>query len=661
MKMHLSELFEQLESKLIHNDKLLAEIDARRDSLNSLRHDEEEKISSYSEELQKRITNAALNLKKKLDIEMKNVDEKLREKREELRIDSRLLCGELDRLNGLAAENAVEDMRMSDNLDELKNILTKSYEKDILEAVKPSFHTSKTLSKFKTSCFGYLNVAEFTPEDFMLSLSVPLSNCVSINPRLPLKVVCRVTTEHEFTENIQANIKFSIKKKGLKEAIPIIREDSKLDTERKSFTIAFLMQDPGIYSVNVLLYDQHVSDSPLTIVAPELVLEDAENNKDTSEVDQSVKGISYHDEVMNLDVSLSKVEIGSALRKPRSNNSTKENDIKGVKVEPKGSGYYDQPSFKEPVIGKPTNTVTDLDQVGLSTSPLPEGPLDLSCIKPGGYLKGECMLSIDSGLKTENLNKSIGMCMLKNGSIAIASTFDDKVKIFSNDGRFIKEVNSPNSFVRPSDMVTLHCGNFAVRDNIRVQVFGSDGSFVKVLLQNKSKDQYYGLAQDDEGRLLTLIESRSPASTYLVFIDIESGEVCKKVELGDPNANKRASKCRFLTYYAGNIYITDLGLNYIYILDPVTLSMKSFGSTGSSPGQFSDPAGLVVDMKGNMIIADSRNHRLCLFSKYGQFICNLDLKPEARRPSGVVLDRENKELYVLLLHGKAAMIKYKLM
>ena len=98
--------------------------------------------------------------------------------------------------------------------------------------------------------------------------------------------------------------------------------------------------------------------------------------------------------------------------------------------------------------------------------------------------------------------------------------------------------------------------------------------------------------------------------------------------------------------------LTIYNLNFIF---------KSFGSSGSNPGQFSDPAGLVVDIKGNMIIADSRNHRLCLFSYAGKFICTLDLNPEAKRPSGIVLDREQKELYVLFLHGSAAMVKYKLM
>ena len=38
--MDLSALFEQLETKLVQNDKLIAEIDARRDGLTSLKYNE---------------------------------------------------------------------------------------------------------------------------------------------------------------------------------------------------------------------------------------------------------------------------------------------------------------------------------------------------------------------------------------------------------------------------------------------------------------------------------------------------------------------------------------------------------------------------------------------------------------------------------------------
>ena len=88
--------------------------------------------------------------------------------------------------------------------------------------------------------------------------------------------------------------------------------------------------------------------------------------------------------------------------------------------------------------------------------------------------------------------------------------------------------------------------------------------------------------------------------------------------------------------------------------------LQVFGCSGSEPGQLSDPAGLVVDGMGNMMVADSRNHRLCLFTQEGKFVCNVSLNPETRRPSGLVLDIGNRELYVLNLQGKDAMTKYRI-
>ena len=47
-----------------------------------------------------------------------------------------------------------------------------------------------------------------------------------------------------------------------------------------------------------------------------------------------------------------------------------------------------------------------------------------------------------------------------------------------------------------------------------------------------------------------------------------------RIEMEDIIANKAMSKCRFLTYQLGKLYITDLGLDCVYVLDPVTNTVK---------------------------------------------------------------------------------------
>ena len=120
------------------------------------------------------------------------------------------------------------------------------------------------------------------------------------------------------------------------------------------------------------------------------------------------------------------------------------------------------------------------------------------------------------------------------------------------------------------------------------------------------------------------------------------------------------SKCRFLTFCRGLLYVTDLGLDQVYIFDASANLLRVFGCTGVGPGCFQDPAGLGVDGEGNMVVADSKNHRLCLYNKEGVFVSNLKLSPPVKRPSGLLVDRARKEMYVLNLAGSKAMVKYSL-
>ena len=51
-------------------------------------------------------------------------------------------------------------------------------------------------------------------------------------------------------------------------------------------------------------------------------------------------------------------------------------------------------------------------------------------------------------------------------------------------------------------------------------------------------------------------------------------------------------------------------------------------------------------------------HDVCVAQ--GEFQGRVQMGPEMRRPSGLQLDRERRELYVLTLFGNFALTKYKL-
>ena len=79
--------------------------------------------------------------------------------------------------------------------------------------------------------------------------------------------------------------------------------------------------------------------------------------------------------------------------------------------------------------------------------------------------------------KTEAmLDAAIGLCVLDRGRIAVASTGEDKVKIFSMEGKFVQLLQPEAPFKRPSDMLRLAGEDiFAVRDNNNIEFFKLTG------------------------------------------------------------------------------------------------------------------------------------------------------------------------------------------
>ena len=86
----------------------------------------------------------------------------------------------------------------------------------------------------------------------------------------------------------------------------------------------------------------------------------------------------------------------------------------------------------------------------------------------------------------------------------------------------------------------------------------------------------------------------------------------------------------------------------VSVLSPNGAKLRSFGTRGSGPGQFLDPGGVAVDDEGNILVADSGNHRIQKFTKDGQFLASVGTKGtgllQFNNPIGVAF--HNKKLYV---------------
>jgi len=71
---------------------------------------------------------------------------------------------------------------------------------------------------------------------------------------------------------------------------------------------------------------------------------------------------------------------------------------------------------------------------------------------------------------------------------------------------------------------------------------------------------------------------------------------------------------------AGNIVVTDTGNDRVQVYDEEGVFLRTFGSKGSDMSQLKDPYGVAVDAAGNIVVVDDKNHRVQGFGELGTFV-----------------------------------------
>merc|ERR1719209_537726 len=232
------------------------------------------------------------------------------------------------------------------------------------------------------------------------------------------------------------------------------------------------------------------------------------------------------------------------------------------------------------------------------------------------------------------------------------------VSRYNIKGEFLGYLKPGRKFVQPSDILTLSSGELVVRDERGLQLFGAHLLFVKSVAE-KWIDHCYGLAEDDEGKIVTINHNpggedstakiTAPNTTDVFFIDKNSDKVLKRIEMIDlildavdslQNPNLM-SFCKFLAFSNKKLYVVDHGLDCIFILSKDGTESEMFGRRGNNGGEFRDPAGIVVDDDGAMIVVDSRNHRLQLIDDKLWFAGTVEVDRPLSRPSGIFVAQKD--------------------
>lgn len=202
----------------------------------------------------------------------------------------------------------------------------------------------------------------------------------------------------------------------------------------------------------------------------------------------------------------------------------------------------------------------------------------------------------------------------------------------------------------PTDLTFDWNGNLHVLDNRhhRVQVFEpNSGKPLFKYSEKGSKDGHlnnpHGMTLDTHGNVLISDSQNNrmcvfnPSGVWLKTFPTKNGQK-PEIQLSFPIG----VSCDPQT---GDIYVAENYANRIHVFDSQGISLRTFGTINV----LSNPRGLVVDRTGRVVVVDSMNNRIVLFSREGELLEGISSEGKVGGkldfPMKVALDKKG-EIYV---------------
>ena len=171
---------------------------------------------------------------------------------------------------------------------------------------------------------------------------------------------------------------------------------------------------------------------------------------------------------------------------------------------------------------------------------------------------------------------------------------------------------SKTSFVKPTSLLAMdntlvivdrdEIFVFSVEKQICSLVFRKRGSFHGLCL-GRSKWEFFSISKDAQKTLLVCFSSSSEGRNWVMT---------RKIVIAK---NEKSTNIKFLTRVNNKVFVTDRGSHHMILIDLENQETREGGYYGHEAGQICQPADLLPDDVGNVLVCDSGNSRLVLFSE----------------------------------------------
>ena len=244
-----------------------------------------------------------------------------------------------------------------------------------------------------------------------------------------------------------------------------------------------------------------------------------------------------------------------------------------------------------------------------------------------------------------------GLSLTKDGKIIVTDIGTDMAQIFDNEGN-VKLLLNTLPLQNPTKAASLYDGTYAVACKHNVKLFDAAGEYMRDLDSNLFCP--YDVAVNRNGDIVVTDMGERQACIYMYARADHRPLNCIVGGIHAPAFRKawNVSMDR-----DDNIIVSDYEEHCIKIFTPNGFVICEFGEKGAGIGQFFHPAGTCTDQYGNILVADSANNRVQMFSAHGEFLVVVVGENNLLCPMDVVVN-DKGELLVLQGNGEVKVYSY---
>jgi tripartite motif-containing protein 71 len=199
--------------------------------------------------------------------------------------------------------------------------------------------------------------------------------------------------------------------------------------------------------------------------------------------------------------------------------------------------------------------------------------------------------------------------------IFIADAGNHRIQVVLSDGTAVagwgRRGNGPSEFLFPSGIAVGPAGEVFVADtgNDRIQVFDANGAFVREWPMRAPGAIAVSAAQ---------VAVAEPDASRVQIFTLEGAAVRTLGGFGD-DAGRFKHPSGIAWDDQGDLVVADTGNHRLQRLDPTGVPRVQWGTWGLQEGLFADPRSVSCH-GGRVYVADSGNHRIQVFDRSGAFL-----------------------------------------